>query len=165
MTITSVGGTIRVRWDTRVVALPLMGHATASYYEIACPADGATLGAGTVNADGINLGQNLALAGGYNSLWYVLPTGSSNASQPLQFRVVNFQTTTETPGPNWVLICATFTDSGQLVIRWQAGGVALPTPDIRQSHQSGSTPPPLGARGVHRVSDGSTVISSVLRSV
>ena len=57
MTIKNVGGAIRVRWDTRILALPLMGHATASYYEIVCPADGATLGAGTVNADGINLGQ------------------------------------------------------------------------------------------------------------
>ena len=81
VTIKNVGGTIRVRWDTRILALPLMGHTTATYYVIECPADGATLGAGTVNADGINLGTNSSTATGYTSLWYVLPTGSPHASQ------------------------------------------------------------------------------------
>jgi hypothetical protein len=33
-----------------------MGQATATLYVIECPASGATLGAGTVNADGINVG-------------------------------------------------------------------------------------------------------------
>ena len=56
VTIKNVGGTIRVRWGTRILALPLMGHATATYYEITCPAAGATLGAGTVDADGISVG-------------------------------------------------------------------------------------------------------------
>ena len=91
VTIKNAGGTVRVRWDTRILALPLMGYTTATYYDIACPAAGATLGVGTVDADGISLGQNAAAATGYNSLWYVLPIGSSNASQPAQFRVVNFQ--------------------------------------------------------------------------
>jgi hypothetical protein len=98
-----------------------MGHATATFYVIDCPADGATLGAGTVNADGINLGTNTAAATGFSSLWYVLPTSSTFTSQPGQFRVVAYQSTTETPGPNWVLICVAFTDAGQQVIRWQAG--------------------------------------------
>ena len=125
MTIKNVGGAIRVRWDTRILLLPLMGHATATYYDITCPAAGATLGAGTVDADGISVGQNVTSATGYTALWYVLPTGSSNASQPGQFRVVASQSTTDTPGPNWVLICITFTDVGQQVIRWQAGSVVL----------------------------------------
>ena len=100
VTIRNVGGAIRVRWDTRILALPLMGHTTATYYVIECPADGTTLGAGTVNADGINLGTNNTSATGFSSLWYVLPTSSTFTSQPGQFRVVAFQSTTETPAPN-----------------------------------------------------------------
>ena len=74
--IKNVGGAIRVRWDTRLLALPLMGHTTATHYVIECPADGATLGAGTVNAGGISLGTNNTTATGFTTLWYVLPTSS-----------------------------------------------------------------------------------------
>ena len=69
VTIRNVGGTIRVRWDTRIIVLPLMGHTTSPFYVIDCSADGATLGAGTVNADGINLGTNNTTATGFGSLW------------------------------------------------------------------------------------------------
>ena len=150
VTIKNVGGTIRARWDTRILALPLMGHTTSSFYVIDCPADGATLGAGTVNADGINLGTNNTGTTGFGSLWYVLPTGSANASQPGQFRVVAVQSTTETPGPNWVLICVAFTDAGQQVIRWQAGSVVLPIPDSGQQIQWGSNVQQLG-RGANKL--------------
>ena len=64
VTIKNVGGTVRARWDTRILAVPLMGHVTATYYDIICPASGAALGAGTVNSDGISLGQNAASSGG-----------------------------------------------------------------------------------------------------
>ena len=80
VTVKNVGGTIRVRWDTRILALPLMGHAASTVYVIDCPAAGATLGAGSVDADGINLGTNNTSATGFGSLWYVLPTGSANPS-------------------------------------------------------------------------------------
>ena len=110
--IKNVGGAVRVRWNTRILALPLMGHASSPFYVVECPAAGAALGAGSVDADGINIGTNDASITGYGSLWYVLPTASPFTSQPGQFRVVAFQSTTETPGPNWVLICVTFTDAG-----------------------------------------------------
>jgi hypothetical protein len=133
-----------------------MGHATSSFYSIECPAAGATLGSGSVNADGINIGTNDNLNTGYGSLWYVLPTSSTFTSQPGQFRVVQYLSTTETPGPNWVLICASFTDAGQQVIRWQAGSVVLPIPDAGHQIQWGSNVQQLG-RGVNKiVLDGST---------
>jgi hypothetical protein len=49
--------------------------------------------------------------------------------------VVAFQNITETPAPNWVFICAVFTDAGQAVIRWQAGSVVLPIPPSGQHMQ------------------------------
>ena len=156
VTIKNVGGTIRVRWDTRILALPLMGHASSPFYVIECPAAGATLGAGTVDADGINIGTNDASITGYGSLWYVLPTTSPFTSQPGQFRVVAFQSTTETPAPNWVLICVAFTDAGQQVLRWQAGSVVLPLPDAGQQIQWGSNVQQLG-RGANKITlDGVT---------
>ena len=133
-----------------------MGHATATYYEITCPAAGATLGTGSVDADGINLGTNNTTATGYTSLWCALPTGSTFTSQPGQFRVVAFQSTTETPGPSWVLICVAFTDAGQQVIRWQAGSVVLPIPDSGHKIQWGSKLQQLG-RGASKIAlDGGT---------
>ena len=156
VTIKNVGGTIRVRWDTRILALPLMGHTTSPFYVIDCPAAGATLGAGTVDADGINLGTNSTGSTGFGSLWYVLPTSSTFTSQPGQFRVVLYQSTTETPAPNWVLICVAFTDAGQQVIRWQAGSVVLPIPDSGHQIQWGSNVQQLG-RGTNKiVLDGGT---------
>ena len=156
VTIKNVGGAIRVRWDTRILALPLMGQATSTVYVIDCPAAGTTLGAGSVDADGINLGTNNTSATGFGSLWYVLPIGSANASQPGQSRVVLYQSTTETPAPYWVLICVTVTDAGQQVIRWQAGSVALPIPDSGQQIQWGSTVQQLG-RGASKLTlDGGT---------
>ena len=137
VTIKNVGGVIRVRWDTRILVLSLMGHTTSTFYVIDCPASGATLGAGSVDTDGINLGTNNSASTGFVSLWYVLPTGSSHPSQPGQFRVVLYQSITETPGPTWILICVTFTNAGQQVIRWQAGSVALPIPDSGQQTQWG----------------------------
>ena len=125
-------------------------------YVIDCLADGATLGAGTVNAGGINLGTNNTGVTGFGSLWYVLPTGSANPSQPGQFRVVQYLSTTETPAPNWVLICVAFTDAGQQVIRWQAGSIVLPIPDAGNQIQWGSTLQQLG-RGANKLSlDGAT---------
>jgi hypothetical protein len=127
-----------------------MGHTTSTFYVIDCPAAGSTLGAGSVDADGINLGQNSPQVWDYNSLWYVLPIGSSNASQPGQFRVVTFQSITETPAPNWVLICTMFTDAGQQVIRWQAGSVVLPLPDVGHQIQWGGNLQQLG-RGANKI--------------
>ena len=92
----------------------------------------------------LNLGTNNTMATGYGSLWYVLPTGSAATSQPGQFRVVQYLSTTETPAPNWVLIGVAFTDAGQQVIRWQAGSVVLPIPDSGQQIQWGGTLQQLG---------------------
>ena len=123
-----------------------MGQTTSTFYVIDCPAAGATLGAGSVDADGINLGTNYTAATGFGSLWYVVG----------QFRVVLYQGTTETPAPNWVLICITFTDAGQQVIRWQAGSVVQPLPDSGQQIQWGSNVQQLG-RGANKiVLDGGT---------
>ena len=69
VTIRTVAGAIRVRWETRILALPRMGHTTSPLYVIDCPADGATLGASAVNADGINLGTNNTGTTGFGSLW------------------------------------------------------------------------------------------------
>ena len=133
-----------------------MCQTTSTFYVIDCPAAGATLGAGTVDVDGINLGTNNTSATGFGSLWYVLPIGSANASHPGQFRVAIYQSTTETPCPNWVLICVAFTDAGQQVIRWQAGSVVLPIPDSGQQIQWGGNVQQLG-RGANKiVLDGGT---------
>ena len=166
VTIKNVGGTIRVRWDTRILALPLMGHASSPFYVIECPAAGAALGAGTVDADGINIGTNDASITGYGSLWYVLPTTSPFTSQPGQFRVVAFQSTTETPAPNWVLICVAFTDAGQQVIRWQAGSVVLPIPTTGQHIQWRATLSlSLSSTGVVNIPNSLTVASVAVERI
>ena len=133
-----------------------MGQATANFYVIDCPASGATLGAGTVNADGINVGTNDSATTAFGPLWFVLPTTSTLSSQPGQFRVVLYQSTTETPAPNWVLICVAFTDAGQQVIRWQAGSVVLPLPDSGQQIQWGSNTLQLGRAATKIALDGGT---------
>ena len=91
----------------------------------------------------------------------MLPTSSTFTSQPGQFRVVQYLGATETPGPNWVLICAAFTDGGQQVIRWQAGSVVLPIPDSGQQIQWGGNLQQLG-RGANKITlDGVTGSASV----
>ena len=59
VTVKVVSNVIRIRWDTRVLALPLMGKAGITYYNIDCPANNVVIGSGqTVNSDGIPLGNN-----------------------------------------------------------------------------------------------------------
>ena len=64
--------------------------------------------------------------------------------------MVLYQSTTETPAPNWVLICVAFADAGQQVIRWQAGSVVLPIPGSGQQLQWSGTLQQLG-RGASKI--------------
>ena len=71
VTVRTVSTTVYIRWATRMLATPLCGKATNSFYEITCPVTG-TIGTGqTATTDGIPLGTNL---GNHSALYYVLPT-------------------------------------------------------------------------------------------
>ena len=130
-----VGGQVKIRWDTRVVATPLMGKATAQLYDIACPTSG-TIGTGqTADADGIPLGAN---SNNFAALYYIVPTNSSNTQFIGNFRVITSTNTTDNIETRWVALATLNTDSGQSVLKWLPGGVALPLPDDGQQITWGS---------------------------
>ena len=85
---------MKIRWDARVVATPLMGKTTSSLYDIVCPTSG-TIGTGQIaDTDGIPLGannDNLA------TLYYVLPTASANTQFLNNFRIITSANTTDDP--------------------------------------------------------------------
>ena len=61
VTVKVVSNTVRIRWDTRVLALPLMGKAGIAHYNIDCPARG-DIGAWLIiDADGIPLGAHAVI--------------------------------------------------------------------------------------------------------
>ena len=149
-----VSSTVRIRWDTRMLALPLMGKAGVTYYNIECPASG-TIGTGQfIDADGIPMGPNFNGFNGFSARYYQMPTGSSQFTTPVRnFRTVPFLNTIENIEPNWVLLAALNTDTSQAVVKWQAGGVVLPLPEDGQQIQWGSN---LGRGASKIVLDGGT---------
>ena len=71
LTVKVVSGQVKIRWGARAIATPLMGKATSSLYDIACPTSG-TIGTGQIaDADGIPLGAN---SNNFMALYYVMPT-------------------------------------------------------------------------------------------
>ena len=76
-----VSNTIRIRWDTRMLALPLMGKAGITHYNIECPASG-TIGTGQT------IGANFSA---FCAIYYQMPTGSSQFTTLVgNFRIVPF---------------------------------------------------------------------------
>ena len=75
VTVKVASNTVRIRWGARILALPLMGKAGVTYYNIECPANDAVIGTGqTVNTNGIPLGNN---SNAFSALYYVIPIGTS----------------------------------------------------------------------------------------
>ena len=115
------GGTITVDasynvvWSARFIIISNgMGthFSTAGYFDIHCPTSGTITGVGgsgnkTATAAGIPLGV-------WESLYYILPIGSTNTSLAANFRVSSYTVDVEIPS-NWVLICARNTDGTHAV--------------------------------------------------
>ena len=105
------GGTITVnasgfvKWSSRFIMINNgrgAGFSTAGYFDITCPTSGTITGvAGAANrtatVDGIQLNV-------WESLYYILPLGSSNASVAANFRVAGYTTDFTIPH-NWILLC------------------------------------------------------------
>jgi hypothetical protein len=106
------GGTITVDasgyvyWSQRFLVLGNgrgSNFATAGYFEILCPVTGTITGVGgatnkTATAAGIPLAA-------WDSLYYILPIGSTYTSLAANFRVVNYTADVDIPS-DWVLVCA-----------------------------------------------------------
>ena len=154
VTVKVVSNTVRIRWDTRVLALPLMGKAGSTNYNIECPASGTTGTGQIIDADGIPMGANTNV---FSALYYQLPTASTSISTLVgNFRVISTLNTVDNIDPSWVLLAVLNTDASQALVKWQAGGVVLPLPDNGQQIQWGSNAQQLG-RGANKLSlDGVT---------
>ena len=122
---------MKIRWDARVVATPLMGKATSSLYDIICPTSG-TIGSGQIaDADGIPLGAN---SDNFATLYYVLPTASANTQFVNNFRVITSTNTTDNLDSRWMALATLNTDGS---LKWLPGAATLPLPDNGQQIQQG----------------------------
>lgn len=111
------GEAARIGWSQRFIAIAQgMGAdtATAGYFDVALPANGTVI-------TGVGGGITKTVAGGYvpigqwESLYYILPLGSSNPSVPGNFRLVSYVATQDIP-PSWVRIAAHNTDDNLLYV-------------------------------------------------
>ena len=108
----TVSSTNYVKWSTRFIMINNgrgSGFSTAGYFDITCPTSGTITGVSgannrTATTDGIQL--NL-----WESLYYILPLGSSNTSVAANFRVVGYSTDVNIPH-NWILLCVRNGDNG-----------------------------------------------------
>ena len=119
-----------------MVATPLMGKATSTLYDIICPTSG-TIGTGQIaDADGIPLGannDNLA------TLYYVLPTVSSNSTFVGNFRVITSVNTIDNLDSRWMALATLNTDANP-TLKW----LTAPLPDSGQQIQWGNNVQQLG---------------------
>ena len=105
---------MKIRWDARVIATPLMGKATSSLYDIVCPTSG-TIGTGQIaDADGIPLGAN---SDNLATLYYVLPTASANTKFIGNFRVITSANTTDNLDSRWMALATLNTDANP-TLKW-----------------------------------------------
>lgn len=112
------GGTItvdasgNVLWSTRFIVISNgygTNFASGGYFDITCPTSGTITGVGgaanaTATAAGIPVGD-------WQSLYYIMPIGSSQTSLAANFRVVAHTAAVDIPH-NWVLICVKNPESG-----------------------------------------------------
>ena len=137
--VRNVGGAgVYIRWSTRALVTPVCGQAKATYYNIECPTSG-TIGTGTgqVNtSDGIFIG---APSNSYAALYYVLPTTQTAdnlvtpprftySSAPGNFRLINFQNSSENILPTYVLVAQIYPDTGH---RQGAGDADVARPAVQ----------------------------------
>ena len=167
LTVKNVSGLIYIRWSNRMLATPLCGKASSTYYEVTCPPSttAGTIGTGhPFNADGISLGS---IAGNYAALYYVLPTTQTTnttlnppryafGTVTSNFRLITYLNSTENVQPSYVLVAHIFTDAGQAVVKWHAGNVAIPIPNENQQITWNANSQQLG-RGANKITlDGGT---------
>lgn len=114
------GGTISVdasgylTWSTRFIILGSgrgSNWSTNGYFDISNPGASVTItgvaGAGNVTTNGSG---GIPLSN-WQSLYYILPIGSSNTSVPGNFRIMGYSADQDVPY-NWVLICSRNGDDG-----------------------------------------------------
>ena len=78
------------------------------------------------------------------------PPRFAYSSAPGNFRLINFQNSSENILPTYVLVAQIYSDAGQRVVNWAAGNVALPTPDQDQSITWNANAQQLG-RGANKI--------------
>lgn len=102
----SVSASWEVKWSQRFITISNgYGSSTATngFFDITCPASGTVITAiggaanKTVTANGIPIGA-------WESLYYILPLGSTNTSLAANFRVVGYTSGSSIPS-NWIKIC------------------------------------------------------------
>ena len=147
-----VSNTIRIRWDARILVLPLMGKAGSTHYHIECPSSG-TIGTGqTFDADGLSFGSTTS---NYSALYYVVPVGSTSVNTLVSnFRLVPLTSTIENMEPHWVLVAVVNSEANHTQVKWQPGSVVLPLPDIGHQIRWNSAVLQLGRSANKIVLDG-----------
>lgn len=124
----SGGGTLRynasgITWSQRLILLSMgrgASFAAFGYFDIALPADGTVIpGVGGATSKTVTAGY-IPLAT-WEALYYILPLGGGPASQPGNFRLVNYTADFEVPN-GWVLVAIHNLDNG--TVRW-GNGVTL----------------------------------------
>jgi len=153
---TSGGGVItyangELSWSNRFIVMNNGNGAqfsTNGYFDIYQPSQGTSItgvgGAGNVTVDG----GGIAL-GGWQALYYVLPVGSNNSSQPGNFMVAQYNGTLTVP-ENWLLLAMVNGDDGSVRL---ASGVTLQN---GQSYNSNTGTAPASVSGTTNQIDVST---------
>ena len=112
-----------LKWSERFIAIAngrSATTATAGYFDIETPAAGTVItGLGSTPdvtcVDGIPMGL-------WQSLWYILPLGSSEVSVPANFRIANYSSMLDVIIPSrWILIATTNGDNGGRHVKTCAG--------------------------------------------
>ena len=112
-----------LKWSKRFIAIAnglSATTATSGYFDIETPAAGTVItGLGSTPdvtcADGIPMGL-------WQSLWYILPLGSSEVSVPANFRVANYSSMLDVVIPShWILVATTNGDAGGRHVKTCAG--------------------------------------------
>ena len=149
------GGSVRrvttthVWWQTMYAIGPRQTGAASAFYTLNCPTSGTVLGVGgapnrTATSDGIPLGD-------WESLWYIVPVGSSaSTSLAANFRVASYSTVWAPPDD---AILIGFRDglAGKRVV-WGDGPVNFPWIDIAAANplRAGTGNVNLGSTGTSR---------------
>jgi hypothetical protein len=112
-----------LKWSERFLAVAngrSATTATSGYFDIETPAAGTVItGLGSTPdvtcVDGIPMGP-------WQSLWYILPLGSSEVSVPANFRIAEYSSMLDVIIPShWILIATTNADNGGRHVKTCAG--------------------------------------------
>jgi hypothetical protein len=97
------------------------------YIDMVCPTSGTIpyYNGSNVLTTQTCAGSGIPLAT-WEALWYQIFPGQSSTSVQSQYRLVNYQNSTWSPGNGWVLIAARNGDSTEGHVRWMPGQINFP---------------------------------------